>query len=231
MGWDNLKKRAVSVLTKFSIIVAIVLLVFQFSLLGVHAQPEIVFTTVDKFEIPSKNSSIRFAANGTYRSATLDNDVWIFENLYFPNPINTEKLNLTVSAQDCDIIISPYSIFNRISRGENVKWVILRYTVAGQGMQVVNLGLDPDKGQLDAILDGEFVGLNHGWTRDYDGTITVTRVAANVTLWYYGYPDSYTQNVDFFEQHSVMLSSTFSFAVIVVLTTIIAQKRKGSNDS
>ncbi len=225
MSRENLQRRTLSVLTGISVFVMIVQLVSCFDILA-DAQSEIAFNAVDKFEIPSNNSSIRFATNGTYEMASLENSVWTFENLYFSNSLGTKKLNIKVSATDCDVTINPYRIFNYTSRKENVKWVIFSYTVLGHGTQVFNLGLNPDKGQLDAILNGEFVGRTHGWTRSPDGTITITGATANVTLWYYGYPDSYKDSSNFFDEHSVVISSTFSVVIVVFLAAVITKRKK-----
>ena len=148
MDMKDLQRKTFSAITRIGIFVIIVQLLSCFTILT-KAQPEIAFTTAEVFEIPSNNSSIRFATNGTYGSAVLEKDTWSFENLFFSNFFGPEKLNVTVSATDCNVTINPYLIFNRTSRGENVKWVIFSYTVLGQGTQVFNLGLDPDKGQLD----------------------------------------------------------------------------------
>ena len=225
MGGEDLLKRTFSAITGISAFVLIIQLVSCFTILA-DAQPEIAFTAVDKFEIPSNNSSISFATNGTYKRAGLENSVWTFEELYFSNFLATEKLTIKVSATDCDLIINPYRIFNYTSRGENVKWVIFTYTVLGQGTQIFNLGLDPKRGQLDVILNGEFIGRNQGWIRAPDGTITITRAATNVTLWYNGYPDSYKDNVNLFDGHYVVICSTGFVAIIVVLAAVIGRKRK-----
>jgi len=225
MSGNDLQKRTFSALTGISAFVIIIQLVPCFTILA-DAQPEIAFTTINKFEIPSNNSSIRFATNGTYKTASLENSVWTFEELYFSYLLAPKKLTIKVSATDCDLTINPYRIFNYSSRGENVKWVIFTYTVLGHGTQKFNLGLDPKRGQLDVILNGEFIGRNHGWTRAPDGTVTITQATANVTLWYNGYPDSYKDNVNFFDGHYVVIGSTCSVAIIVVLAAFITQKRK-----
>lgn len=195
-----------------------------------YCQSETTFTVNDTFEIPATNSSIRFAVNGTYENAVLENNTWFFDGLHFSRFFATEKLNITVSAMSCHLTINPYRIFSRISQGENVTWVLFSYTVQGDGTQVINLGLDPLAGHIDVILDGEFIGLNHGWTRSPDGTISVTAPVSNITLWYYGHPESYLQESNFFDDHYVVLGSTFSLAVIVGLATVITRK-KGSNEA
>ncbi|WNZ29324.1 MAG: hypothetical protein IAX21_00180 [Candidatus Bathyarchaeota archaeon] len=207
----------------------IVLLSFSFVVSG-YCLSETAFTSDDVFEIPQTNSSVRFTTNGTYENAVLEKNTWFFDGLYFSSFFTTQKLNVTISASDCHLTINPFRFFRRTSQGENVTWVLFSYRVQGQGKQVINLGLDPQKGHIDAILDGEFIGLNHGWVRSPDGTITVTAPVSNVTLWYYGHPESYLQEPNFFEDHSVVIGSTFSMAVIVGLATFITRK-KGNKEA
>ncbi|MEJ2242888.1 MAG: hypothetical protein P8Y18_12235 [Candidatus Bathyarchaeota archaeon] len=179
----------------------------------VYAENEYTFTPDTWFEIKSNNSSIRFSTNGTYEKAILENGKWTFYNLHFINSQNREKINLTVSAINCQVAINFYIVYNRTFDGEPTKSAILRYTVNGLGTQIFNLDLDPKKGELDAILNGEWVGKNHGWTHSSDGTFTITGATENVTLLYYGYPQSFVNNTDFFANHSVILTSTFSFGI------------------
>lgn len=216
--------------TGFSVLNGVVVFFLMLQLaslfvVSVNCQSESAFTIADVFEIPTKNSSISFAVNGTYEKAILENDTWFFEGLYFSSFFASEKLNITVSATDCHLTINPYLIFSRTSQGENVTWVLFTYKVHGKGTQVINLGLDPQKGHLDAILDGEFLGLNHGWTRSSDGTIMVTAPASNVTLWYYGHPESYLQESDLFGDHYVVIGSTFLTITTVGFAAVITRKK------
>ena len=225
MDRENLQKRTFPVLARICIFFVIIQLLSSFTIFA-HAQPEISFSALDEFEIPSNNSSIRFASNGTYESAVLEWDAWTFEGLYFPTPRVTEKLDVTVSATDCNVPIGPYRIFNYTSRDMNVKWLIIRYTVLGQGTQVFNIGVDPIWDQVDVILNEEYTARNHGWTLTPDGTLTVTGATANVTLWFYWYPNAYSENVDLVDSHYVLISSTGSAVAVVVLAAVITRKRK-----
>ena len=193
--------------------------------ISVYAENENSFTPDTWFEIKSNNSSIRFSINGTFEKATLENETWIFNNLQFINSQNQEKLNLIVSAKNCQVTINYYRIYNRTFDGEPVKRAALRYTVNGVGTQIFNLYLDPKKGQLDARLNNEWVGKNNGWTHSSDGTFTITGATENATLLYYGYPPSIGDTTDFFSYHSVILASTFSVSFIIILA-IYLNKRK-----
>ena len=195
------------------------------SIVVVEAQSEVSFNFNDVFEIPSKNSSIRFAANGTYESADLEDGVWTFRNLYMFESRSAEKLNLTVSATDCDLTFFPYLSAPYQYGVALLKWVILRYSISGQGTQVINLGFDPDNGQLDVILDGNFAARNQGWTKADDGTITITGSYSNVTLWYIEHPEP-SEDDSFLSDHYVVIGSTGFLAVIAVLAVIIRQRKR-----
>lgn len=221
---EDLQRKIISVQAGIIIFVIISQLLSCFSILA-NGQSEITFTAADKFEIPSNNSSVRFTNNGTYEMTSLENRVWSFENLRFFNYQGMEKLNLKVSATDCDVTISYYLVYNGTFGGENVKRARLSYTVSGPGTQIFNFGLDPSMGNLDVRLNGEWVGRNHGWTVSPDGTLNITGATANVTLLYYGYPDSFGNSPNFFDEHSVVIISTFSVVIVVFLAIFITRRR------
>jgi hypothetical protein len=198
---------------------------------SVTCHSQVSFTAVDVFEIPSHNSSIQFATAGTCENAFLEHDTWFFDELQFSvDTYSAEKLNLSVSAKDCNVTIYPFFMFNRSSEDAGVTSIFFPYVVEGQGTQTVNLGFDLQQGQIEAILDGEWIGLNHGWTRSDDGTITVTAPVSNVTLSFYGHPESYLDEPNLFEDHYVVIASSFLLAVIVGLATIIMHK-KGTGET
>jgi hypothetical protein len=195
----------------------------------VKAYSDFSFTSEDVFRIQSKNSSIRFANNGTYESANLENGVWVFKNLYISNSRAAEKLNLTISATDCDLTIFPF-LSTPYSYGiATLKWIILPYSLSGEGTQVFNLGLEPDNSQLDVILDGEYAGRNHGWTRSDDGTLTITGATSNVTLWYIRYPEKAEGSQDFLSEHYVLIGSAIFFAFIVIVAVSFKYRNRETN--
>jgi len=191
-------------------------------------ETEIIFTEADKFVIPENNSSISFVANGTYKLASLVDSAWIFENFRFSNSLRENKLYLKVSAKDCEIIISSYFVYNRTYDGENMKSARLRYTTSDSGTQLINLGFDPNMGNYDARLNGERIGKNHGWTDAPDGTLYITGGAENVTISYYGFPDSFGDNSDFFGNHSVALGASFFVGIIILVAFLL--KKKGEKN-
>ena len=225
MDSKNLSRKLLLILTG---IIFFILLnqIFLMGIILIYAENEISFTSDTLFEIKSNNSSIRFSINGTYEKATLENGTWNFHNLQFINSQNKEKLNLTVSAKNCQVTINYYTIYNRTFDGEPVKRAALRYTVNGSGTQIFNLYLDPKKGQLDARLNNEWVGKNNGWTHSSDGTFKITGATENATLLYYGYPLSIGNTADFFSNHSVILASTFSISFIIILAVYVNKRKE-----
>ena len=220
-----LTRKIVSVLVGTLIFIAFFQPFFCFSVL-VYSETEIAFTPDNRFEIPSKNSSITFSINGTYERASLENGIWIFENLHFVNSQVQEKINLKVSATNSDVTINFYVVYNRTFERETVKRAILRYSIFGSGSQVFDLELDSKNGQLDAVLDGEWVGKNHGWTYSSDGTFTITGASENVTLLYYGYPNSIGDNENVFDNHSVVITSTFFVGIVSLLAIFITRRKE-----
>jgi hypothetical protein len=213
------------------ITIGVLFLAFQFfnSFISVvRAENEISFITTDKFLIPTKNSEFNFAFNGTYEMAYLENDFWIFKNLDSSNLRSSEKLNLKISPLDCKLTIFPFRIAY-YQYGESIlKWVILRYTIYGKGTQIINLGFDANNGQLDVIIDGEFVGRNQGWTRSNDGTLTITNAADTVTIWYIGYPEP-DENRTLLDQHSVLFGSIFFISSIILISVFITKRKSEVN--
>ena len=207
------------------IVVCLVAQLLVSSFMSAEAQSEVPFTSEDIFKIPSKNSSIRFASNGTYEIATLEDGGWSFQNLYMFDSRATEKLNLTISATDCDLTVYPYVSSPYTYGVALLKWIILRYSISGQGTQVINLGFDPNKGQLDVILDNEFAARNQGWTKTDDGTITITRTYSRVTLWYIQHPE-HPEDVSFLDEHYMVIGSTGFLAVILLLTLAVKHRKK-----
>lgn len=203
-----------------------VCLYVPFFVVPVACESETFFTVDDVFELPLNNSSIRFSSNGIYENAFLENNTWFFDGLYFDLDVyNAQKLNISFAARDCNVTIVPFFIFTRASDGDSVTRIFFRYMVEGQGTQTVNLGFDLQQGQIEAILDGEWIGLNHGWSRSSDGTVTVTVPVSNVTISYYGHPESYLDEPDLFEDHFVVIASSFSLAAIVGLATFYRIKK------
>ena len=194
------------------------------------AQSDVNFTPTDSFDIPVSNGDITFAVNGTYSQASLVNDTWNFENLRldYSHPLE----NLKVSAQNSKITIISYWRFNT-----TLGAALLSYRVEGLGKQTLNMGLDPERGEWSVVFDEIFMGEGDGWKASPDGTLTITGATSNVTIWYYGFPESIvgdgSSNQPFYEQHSVASFTAVAIAITVIFAIAIRirnQKHLGKTD-
>ena len=200
-----------------------------------NCQSEIAFTPTDTFEIPTTNSSINFSFNGTYEQANLENNTWNFKNLRLINSQNVEKLDLKVSAQNSKLMITSCQVYDSTFAGEIARNARLRYNVTGLGKQVFDLGLDTRMGEWSVILNGEWIGKNHGWSLSSDGKLTVTEAAGNITLAYYGYPSSFRDSIDGFSQtawmqHTVIITITIVVVVIAAIAAAIELRNKNTKE-
>jgi hypothetical protein len=213
------------ILIQATILLLTMVSLLQFFFSYTIAQPEITFTTTDKFEIHANNSSISFGFHGTYTKAYFEDNMWNFENLRSINSKETEKYNLKVSATDSHINITSYRIYNRVYVGENTTRARLVYRVNGYGTQTFILELDPSNGAFGVVIDGIFESLNHGWKLSPEGNPIVTGAKEYASVSYYGYPPSYINRTDGLEEHYVILTSTVFVAIIIFFTALITIRK------
>jgi hypothetical protein len=195
--------------------------------LSAQAQSDIEFTPTDNFVTPTSNGTISFTFNGTCTKASLENDIWTFVNLRLDNLQPLEKLE--VSAQDSNITIIAYSVFDTRFRG--FRGALLSYKVEGQGKQTFNMGVPLTEGEWSVLLEDEFKGEGDGWSVSSDATLTITGAKSNVTIWYFGFPESFNEdaNKPFYIEHSVAIATAAVLAVTV--TFAFAVRRKNQNAS
>ncbi|MCJ7714767.1 hypothetical protein MUO66_09980 [Candidatus Bathyarchaeota archaeon] len=212
-----------------SILLVLIFLVFCCFGFVVWGQSEIVFTPADNFDIPLNNASIRFGVDGTYENASLENNIWNFINLRLNNTQYTEKLGLRISAKDCNVTINSCFVYNRTLPLDTTRRARIRYDFVGDGSQVFDLGFDPTMGHWEVVVNGEYIAENRRWSFSSDGLLTVIGESANVSLSYFGLPNS---NVDhsFFDQHSTVII-TSSVVIVVVIVSIAIKKSKKQNNS
>ena len=136
-------------------IVCTIVMLSPWTYLSVHAASTTNFLPTDTFAIPENNSTIAFAYNGSYETATLENSTWVFTNLQLtPSNLtsNDDPLldspntgNLGITAQDCNITITSFdrlliqdpSDINNTGNWLTPGW--LNYTVTGVGNQTVKM--------------------------------------------------------------------------------------------
>ena len=205
----------------------ILVLVFPTLCPDVKAQDGTTFTPQDKFSIPELNGSIRFALNGSYSSATLENGTWTFNDLSLNNsqPLG----NLRISVEDSDITVWSFRshlIFNRSAQ--------LRYNVQGIGNQTIDLGLnstqptDPVEWTVTVpsvtVPNTVFLAVGDHWNLLPDNSVVVSGLTGNVSISHFRFNIPNTSNLPFYQQHSVTITVVSLLAVLVVVALVIRFK-------
>ncbi|MCW4018772.1 MAG: hypothetical protein NWF00_08885 [Candidatus Bathyarchaeota archaeon] len=198
-----------------------------------QAQTETNFGPKDEFAIPELQGTIRFALNGTYKQATLEDGFWNFMDLSING--STQTSNLKASAQNSDITITEYSNFDESALSNStIRGLLFRYTVTGEGVQEFNFGSALRSGEWSVLFDEDFIGINEGWTVSADHTLIVTGAKNNVSIFYFNLPESFGDAEDsakpFYEQHSVAITTAAAVTVVVVLA-VVAKKKNEPNGS
>ena len=77
-------------------IICTLVMLSPWTFLSVHAASTTNFSLTTTFAIPENNSTIAFAYNGSYETATLVNSTWVFRQPSI-NPLKPDKLRVTRS--------------------------------------------------------------------------------------------------------------------------------------
>lgn len=194
------------------------------------AQTQEIIIPNYKFEIPNSKGSISFSLDGTYETANLENNKWIFKNLQLNNSFKID--NFKVSTNNSEIIIRSIESF-----GDNGNGLIFYYSVNGVGIQTFNFGLDVTDGEWSIAFDDIFIPENSGWQILEDNTLSITGASSNVTSLYFVFPDtlrgdSDNKSLSFFEQHSVAIITTIFLTIVITVAVLnknsIKKKLKSS---
>lgn len=223
--WVPNKKTTLTVILSFYVAVLILLYACPLT----QAQTPISFTPADKFTIPEKNGSISFLYNGTYSSATLKNDVWIFTDLTLngSSPLG----NLTIGAENSHVNVWAYRALNTSFRS-----ALVRYSVEGAGKQTVNLGLNLSRpshwSQWSVIVPNSvFLPKGEVWDLLPDDTVVVKGLEGNVSVVRYSFRMPYDDDLPFYLRHSVALVTAAVLAGVVSAALIVKFKgRRGRAD-
>lgn len=179
-----------------------------------QAQTGSAFSPGQTFSIPAYNGTVRFAVNGSYQSAALENNAWIFSGLQLNG---SQALgSLQVSTKNSNITVLSYTAANG-----GFQTVRLEYFASGKGVQVFNLGLGPNEPQYYWIcgFNNWFAGEGDGWTISPNATVTVTGQTGNISIVRYNFGGTLTNsNLPYYEQHSVAIA----VAAIVAATIVLA---------
>jgi len=174
-------------------IICTVVLLSPWTYLSVHAASITNFLPTDTFAIPENNSTIAFAYNGSYETATLVNSTWVFTNLQLtPSNLtsNDDPLsdspnngNLSITAQNSNITITSFdrllipdpSDINNTGEWLTPGW--LNYTVNGEGNQTIKIqfgsinetaiGVGTQTWPVNVyavFIDGKNAPYNNSWT-------------------------------------------------------------------
>jgi hypothetical protein len=229
--WASLKATDRKVFRNRISTVVLLFLIFSAVSSGVQAQNTGTFIPSDKFQIPQQNGSISFNTNGSYSSATLQNNTWYFTGLSLNN--SSSLGNLTVSVKNSNITI--YSYYSSQSFSQFRRTAMVRYYIEGQGEQVFNLGLNVTGPTLSsawsvivpAYADGTgsaFLAEGDGWHLRSDNTVVIDGLTGNVTIAYFGFNQSPDSNLPFVEQHSVALATIVIVAVTIAVAALISYR-------
>jgi hypothetical protein len=195
------------------------------SLSGVVNAQSVTFLAGDVFAIPVVNGSIQFSVNGSYASAILENDTWIFSNLTLSE--SRSSGSLTFSAKNCDVTIHSFTP-NRSASNSSFNSCRINYSVDGVGEQAINLGIDKSKPTHHSEWavynqNSTFFGEGKVWKLLPDNTVIVTGLSGTLTVIRYGYSYPVDERA-FYLRHSVsiligiIVAFTFAFATIIKLT-------------
>ncbi len=206
----------------------LVLTIMFFSFAAVGSQYATLFSTADRFNIPSLNGSIRFAHNGSYSSATMENNTWIFKDLRFDNVMNNSALgNLQISVQDSNITIFSFYASENISlTRQNV-----RYFAEGAGTQVVYLGINKTTHYSEWWVtinapSSIFLAEGREWHLLPNNTVIVHGQTGNVSITHSNFGASEDSNLPFCQHHSIAIITAVLVAATITVASILRLKVK-----
>ncbi len=197
----------------------------------VQAQTPLEFTPATEFSIPEQNGLIRFAYNGTYTQAVLQNGSWVFINLSInsSSPVG----NLTVSATDSQVTINTF--FSSLPFNQFGRMGLVSFYVTGVGEQAFNLGLNLNRSThqsewsiiVPANPDGTgsvFLAEGKDWNLLSDNTIVLNGLEGAVTIAYFrsGFNSLQNSSQPFYLQHSVAIVTIGVLAATVSVASLIS---------
>jgi hypothetical protein len=200
-------------------------LLFPYACVGAQTQTATTFTPQDKFSLPTLNSTISFALNGSCTSANLVNDKWVFTNLRLNNsqPLG----NLTITTSNSNITIFSFRSNNFIRSST------LRYNAQGAGTQTVDLGLGSAQTQIiewsvsipsiPGIRSG-FLAEGHSWNLLHNNTVFVYGLTGNVSVSHFSFPVQTDSNLPFYQQHSIIIVTVIVVLVLAAVAMVVRVK-------
>lgn len=208
-----------TVLAELTAVLFVVLVFLPF--LNATGQISTTFTSDNWFTIPQSNGAIRFSGNVSYSAASLENNVWYFKDLRF-NVSQPSIGSLKISAANSNVTIVSYRVFNVSLTTER-----LFYFVEGEGNQTVNLCLSKRSSlnEWTINLDGQsFVSEGHGWKLLPEDTLLISGAKSSASIVHYNYVN--TDDLPFFEQHSVAIVTGAVLGFTAIAAALINFKRR-----
>jgi hypothetical protein len=208
------------------VVVIIIALLLHFSSVNAQNQTDTTFKPSDRFSIPELNSTISFALNGSFTSASLVNHSWVFTNLRLNN--SQSPGNLTISVANSNITIFLYRSSNFFARSAT-----LRYNAQGVGTQTVNLGLNLTQTQpiewsvsvpTVAGISSGFLAEGTHWKLWSNNSVFVYDLTGNISVSHFNFNIPNNSNLPFYLQHSIIIITAIVFSVIVAIAVIIQIK-------
>lgn len=232
MGSENLKATQTRTVTA-----ALLTLIFALTLIPpINAQQTpTAFSSKDVFPIPSLDGNVRFAFNGSYTEAKLENNTWIFGGLRLDNSQAVQQYGFTnytdlgtlkISASNSNVTVLAFLSFNYTLQAE-----ILALYIEGWGTQTVNLGLNTTEkrpvAEWSILTDNAatFLAEGSGWKLQNDNSILITYGAGNLTVAHFYLTDPSMANLSFLAQHYIAILTGAVVAATVAVAGIVSFRR------
>jgi hypothetical protein len=156
------------------------------------------FTSVDCFNIPSRNGTINFKVDGSIDEATLNADTWNFVNLtlstysinagtFAPNVTGRDVLpyiyqfgypaSMGVSVENCNISITGIIPLTWHSYAPRID-----YAVSGVGSQILTLPFELAKFDWTVVIDSVSKQKGDDWSIIGDNQLKIVNATTNVTI-------------------------------------------------
>ena len=188
---------------------------------SIQAQNTTSFMPTDNFSIPQLGGAINFAVNGSYRSAVLENNTWVFRGLVLNS--SQTRGTLYISVENSNVTITDLRSISAFGRSQ-----YLRYIAEGEGVQRINLGINYTTNSADwmVTLNRQYINEGEGWQLRRGNTVVVNGQIGNVTVIHYNWDIPNDNDRPFYEQHSVALTVVAVVVGTVLAATVISIKAR-----
>jgi hypothetical protein len=210
------------------VITVIVILLLPLAYPTASAQAPTLFQAGDPFTIPDSNATIKFARNGNYTSAVLENGAWHFTHI----KMNRGTLeNLTISAQNTNVTVSSFS--GGLAFNGTVPSYRFSCNVTGAGTFNVKFLTNitvTETTRTDWYVttgtgtDINFYSAGKNWNFAPDDSVAINGLTGVVGITYYAtseYGRNLTRSQSFFDQHSVVIVTAIILGLTVAAVAVV----------